>query len=548
MSSAPETNRDCSIARQLAFSAFFLTLPLAFVFTFLTPAKIFFVDDQATSFIVGNQFLHGYPAVLGPPSHTGGRHLGGLYYWLIGSALWLFRGDTYRAIVFLNCLTAAGAGSILYFLARLYQSWPRYLAFAGVSLVLCSGSYYWILRDPWQPNLQLLTSTLVLLAAWLVLQGRKGALSFFVLASTLSLQLHYSALPFLVGVAAVPAVKIARTWRRRKEEPLFQLGYVDLLVFALVLLLWLPVLFYHLRFPEDMKALFRFHASTPADALGFAGGAATVGKFFYHFSPFFPGGPSSTSAYREVPWWSVGPFLAVLFAGIIRLYRRSPLFPLLLLLPLPVYALAVSRLSPPAYVYYLDTMLPLPLIFTGCAFAELGYALERLVGERLRRAAARSVLIFAALVPAVIFGCQSFAATYGFFNKLPIARWHSLAHAQAMAERIGADAAGRDDFVIFGRAQSEITVAAYYYFLPESLHGRARWIPPLKEFPGLQRDRRDPEVGYAVACPLSRATRRGLEQEFTVDWDLDGELDLSGCPVCRNCAVYRLRSKRKNNG
>lgn len=523
----------------------------------LRPNSMLFTTDQATSVAVAQSALVGEPPLLGPPSHQGGRHLSPIYFWYVTLGLSLGQGNLFSSgwiFAALNLL------SLLLVIAILHRTVPAKnfsAACSGALLVLLSGRYIWILRDFWHANVIFIPALFVVFTFVQVVNAGWQKLPNLVLSATLLLQTHYSSAPFLAGVAV--ATVLCGGLRRRAGTPWIDLPGALLLGVALVS--WVPTVGYELLFPSNILALLHAHAGGAGGAIGILGAVRLELQFLSHY--LFGNYSLMDLLY---PWPTTALALLAIAGAVSALLVRSFLSTearALLMLGVcgaAAYLPALQRLRPPVFDYYLNALLPFPVIAAGVLFAATHAAWERSCGSTSSTGGGgaawfpfagpatvwvRRVSFLVVTLILTYAAMQSARRNLGTIGWQAIDATFSLQHAQEIAAILHADAR-QAPFTLLTRGGSRLMRSGILVALGPRYRGEIEYhwvfreIPQLIRGAGLATPARP--LGYLLACPAPlRDHRRKMWKEIRREWSPDYRIDLANCDTCRPCELYRLR-------
>ncbi len=327
----------------------------------LTPRFIPFTEDLSFSFEVVSRISVGEFPLLGPPSHTGGRHLGPVYYYYLWLAQVVGGGDTYRTIVVAVFGLALAPVFLIGALRQLHRQ-NNHLCAALLGLLCLQPEWIRMVRDPWHAHLLLLciSMTLYFWARWI--RGTDKSSSWLIVSSVLTVLTHYASVPAL---GALWSVGILCWWRettpseRCVQRILCGDGWrVTIIAGFLVLLMMTPLALYELRYGGNLNDLLRGQAMrsllSPSTVAIFFSGLLT--KFSVH---------SGLLA-------SLGVIFIVLTA---RLAYPASLVTLIALLG---YSTSALRLGPQLYDYFFICLFPMWILALSAACHWNGHSARRI--------------------------------------------------------------------------------------------------------------------------------------------------------------------------
>lgn len=240
--------------------------------------------------------------LIGLPGRIGrfpeqGSHPGPLSFYLIAPVYRLLGASSWAMLVGAIAVNVAALGTAVGLAFRRGGWWLA----GGVSvwlLVAMRGYGIGVLTQPWNPYLPLVAWTVVVLCAWLVLEGDAMPLVPMVAAGTLCAQTHIPYLLLCVGLfAAVSAVVVVR-WRRGLADARRWLGWSV----GLGVLLWLPPLVDQaVRTPGNIRMLQQHFMNPSEEPIGLGRGIAVLLRHLDVAQVVFGGGGSGgfvDAAYR----------------------------------------------------------------------------------------------------------------------------------------------------------------------------------------------------------------------------------------------------------
>jgi hypothetical protein len=233
--------------------------------------------------------------LVGPFSRYGWSHPGPLLFWILAIPSRLFGQAAWVTLV---------GGAVLQGVAITWLAvlaWRRgrlplvSVALVGVTLLYVSTGW-WIMLEPWNPNIALPFFALFVFQSWLLATGDARVLPGGVLVATFLVQTHVGYVP-LVAVAAVAvlvyAVLDARAHRDRSGWSRWRRQvWISL---AIVFLLWLPVLIEQVTSSYGNLARLAdyFSGGNPEPVVGFASGLRLMAAEFRVPPPWLGGANDS---------------------------------------------------------------------------------------------------------------------------------------------------------------------------------------------------------------------------------------------------------------
>lgn len=183
-----------------------------FVRVYRTEALLEFYYDQGRDALVIWKLWHnGKLFLVGPVTGLAGIFLGPLYYYIIAPFYLIGGGNPVIPAYFLTTL------SVLAIITLYYLGWQMVDRTTGlVAAIIVSFSFYIILFGRWlsNPNLILLTSTLLLWSMWRIVDGKNKSGKWWIAVALLigaSLQFEAASAVFYL-----PLIGIFAWWQRRK--------------------------------------------------------------------------------------------------------------------------------------------------------------------------------------------------------------------------------------------------------------------------------------------------------------------------------------------
>lgn len=485
-----------------------------------------FTNDLALSMAVGGEGLKGNIALLGPPSHRGGRHLGPVYYLFVSLVEFLSSNDVETSLKIFTYSSLLLSFLIVLIVYYLFPKDRRYFAALAVLIQFIVSNWPTFVRSAWHAQTLLLTSVAIFA---LFMHGRTLSTSFwlFILLASLSLQMHFSSLPMLLalGVLSAFVFPISRA---------LKMHWLWICLFATVfLLLWLPPLIFEYHYGSNLSQV----AQGSLYKTGSKAGIYEVRRIAYEFFLNF------ASKVRPPAWLS----LALIFSLLLLLARRlqTEIRIWVLGLPLLLTLIFLTQLKAPLMPYFLYALIP--VVPLSVAFG-LVYAIDEVVS-----CIALGVLNFWGAIGLIFMACFVSMLGLGLFtsnssDKFP--EFHSLLHAQEVAKILRDDAQGQY-FLLFGNQASKYNSDAILYILGEQFYSQMKHTENLKELSVFQKDTsRVSKFAYTLMCPKPFSEQRAkILNIYAADWVYRGEISLSSCTTCGACYLAKLQRKDsiKNN-
>lgn len=551
----------------LAAAIFFLLRSALWRFN---PSTVVFTDDFTVSLAVAKLFLNGEHTLLGPPCHVAGRHLGPIYYWYLSALLWLAQEDAVRTAV-LCTITKLGAlavvfGSLWFFCRRTALA----LGILGAALVACSGQFVWVLRKPWHMHFMLLPATAIFVAAFLCIQ--KGPRYFlpFVLCAFLLVQTHFGAAPVAAELGLVVLLKwvVDGYWECRAGRATLGAVVREILRTAtgqyrwiwgvVAVLSWAPLAIYEYRYGGNLRELFEMQQQQIKGSAG----ANVAWSVFYQFTRRLVIGTLPVSS---LDGWTAALWRLTLLislcgaAGLLMLsYIRKATAEqrwcvAALVVPCVGMFAALFAASPPVYLYYLNALLPVPLLLVGIVCSEVASLLWSHAGREQSPTRNAPYYLKISL-------CAAFLAPFAYLKTRDLSqnilqfRAHflpvqNLSHASSVASVLAANTPAGSHIVIDTLERTSQNKNGYYYLLtqqPLFLMKYSKYFKDLPSFaapqPGSTGSSRPSRTRFLVMCPgpspawqaaYERGHGKRLGLAFDTRWPIPNDAN--------RCEVVRLR-------
>jgi len=385
--------RPITPAKVGALAAFVLGLPLLVAALVLRGRGYHPVLDLAmTEFRVRDVGSRHTP-LIGLPGRIGrfpeqGSHPGPLSFYLIAPVYRLLGASAWSMLVGAIVVNVVALGTAVGLAFRRGGWWLA--AMVGVWLLVAMRGYgVGVLTQPWNPYLPLVAWTVVVLCAWLVLEGDAAALVPMVVAGTLCAQTHIPYLLLCVGLFAVVAAAVAVRWRRGSRlAGRWLAGAV-----ALGTLLWLPPLVDQaFRDPGNIRMLQQHFMDPSEEPIGLRRGLSVLLRHLDIAQAVFGGvgsGGFVDAAYR--PDRSVVPGAVMLVvwavAAVVALrlrHRALTCLHAVLTVVLALEALSMVRIFGKVWYYLTLWAWSVTVLMGVAAAATFAVALRRLLGEKAR--------------------------------------------------------------------------------------------------------------------------------------------------------------------
>lgn len=505
-----------------------LVLSIAFfsvVVISLAPGRLAFTQDLALSVVVGKLGAAGDLAILGPPSHRGGRHLGALYYWLVSLADLLSSSDIFGTLAILAVFNSLIVFPLLWGRTKLFT--------CGASVLLFCPAFLFVIRDPWHAHFLILFGVCLVLAALRALEDAERYLPWFLLFSSCLVLTHFSGLPLVAGLGfALIAVFIVR---RKIPHPSVLLTAPTLAA----VLIWIPSMLGFIFQPDNFAtALLSEKAS-----YDFFESLNLIGKLFTHFSFIdlsWPVELSGTDIFSKKIW--IGAFVLLIVSGAMRSPKYlERLF--LLLTPFVFYGMSLFFLSLPFHLYFIYGLIPILPFLWGFVFEEGGQVILDFLNGR------RSILVLPAslfLVGALLITLIRFSETVPVLLTKPIPRYLSVAAAEQIADAIRKDA-GSQPYEIISAGDVRTAEDSYRAVLGREHYSSILYADRFRELSALTKlSLSQSNLAYLVVCPRpSPKWQQRLDRRIRNKWNEEAKVELGLSVYTKSCTVTRLRRKER---
>jgi hypothetical protein len=512
----------------------------------LPSSGILFAEDQALSFATAGRLLAGDAPLLGPPSHIGGRHLGAVFYVVVASCLALAQGDIEIATRIMSALTLISVILLTLLVQRIVNPAWKWWSAVFVLVFACSGEMVQLLRIPWHAHL---FSVFVMLFMWashsLFTKGIQRAPA-YLLAATLLVQMHYSAIP-LVAVFTLVWLSQFRSAPFRSET----LGNVRLLFtplnltfFTAACALWVPIVWHDLTFGGNTLLSILVNAGTHDAHAGLKRAMANVGYFFRLFLAGGIGFKELWDDSRVLVYTLLiisSSWFFIRGRSVVREDSRAWI--LALFLGVPAYILATARQPAPLRTYYLYGLFALPFIYGVIAMIGALRALRHSAPERALAVAC--ILLWGTSIRFGLFYNERNASTGG------ISEHSSLLHGievGAILRKETKELPSTETHTIIGRGDARIIKDAYLLHLGPEYFGQINFSSTMREVSAFSNTPSSP-YAFLMVCPNPPPHHsRAMWKEIKKRWHKRSEVDLSTCSTCRQCRMWILEDREAPAG
>ena len=548
----PERARAAAVAVASCFGLLCFTALYA-----VGPGTIHFTNDIATSMTVAELMLAGEPALLGPPSHAGGRHLGPAYYGYVALGHLLAGGDELRSVVWFSVMKLLGAAALIVPVLLLSRRSSFPFAMATTWLFVAAGRGIDMLRTPWHANYVLLPQALFLATYCLAMRwGWRGVLPCGLFASLL-LQSRFTSGPLLAALAIMLLARLLLAPARApagRARPLVGRG-AQITYAVLTALSWVPTILFELRHPSNLLKILDVQSGAGAEGAGLAPALGEVASYWLKClvkrSALMPARSWTPEAWADDPLRLVVAAVAIaLFLWLAVDYLRRAhaeqrwIFSSLLVGSL-AYVPALSLVVPPLYDAYLNETAFLPPVVAGVL---TGHAWSLLRAERpgYVRAAAAAF----GIVVAVLAG-ESAVRGFRFVTGNPFGDVGTLAHARQVADVIESDSFGERRRVVYTWGRNYNVGDAYHHLLEGELAHHNAYRNAFVELPSFRPENGvHPVVFYMLTC-----RPRAEDLRVQPPWDSyrrrfgflrhERDVSLAACSTCTTCELRRFSQRRR---
>ncbi len=490
-----QINRLYEATKQRSFllEALALLVPCVLVLLSLKPNQIPFTEDLGLSYAVARAELEGEIPLLGPPSHRGGRHLGGFYYYLLGIAALPFNGEPLRT---LQLATAFQLAAIAFIWAVLRQLKERGATIFLSTLLLLPGSL-WLLQTPWHGNFCILPMSIFLLACLLFITHGASQLGFLFLTGSLTVLCHFSSAPFVFAAGITTcALSLTRGCLRELATR------ANLILFALGAIFWLPFAFFLFSGADNFAGMLGVVSGSldpSKERLGIRSALENVFAFI------------QSQTFLTPPWPSYGEYQLprrvgqLVVAGVISCLLIAPgnrrRFVIVLLSGVLAMAAAVSRLHPPMHRYFLNPILPAILLIFALGLSQIFQSL-------LSTSRKKKVFIILPLGALLLFAVQLhrvLRVSLPVFLNSTVPSYLSLGAAQEIAAALQSDihlrGAKEEELELRAFSQAKVSRDAVISLLDRRGFDRLHFAERFTELPSFARVERKGDLSYGFACP-----------------------------------------------
>jgi hypothetical protein len=513
----------------------YLLLVLATYLNF-SDTTIAFTEDMALTLAIGEHVAHGEPILLGPPSHIGGRHLGGLMYWLVGVIHLIGDGDALFASCSIALLSLLGILICSHTASLLFprQHRPAALIASAIGMLTVGGLSF--IRYPWANNLLMIFSGLFLYGALQVLERGRNAYPFFITTAILLGSLHFSTGP---GVALVTCIVTWRLWRERGND-VSDFTYSSWVWCGVSALLLLPIVWFEVAYhPNIISVLTAVRSNAQAPA-GFQS-ALSVG--YDLFKNLFWGTAHGTVT-RFAPHLLASVAVVTLsFFTLIR-YRKEfpswmPTYIGMLIALVVLYLYTVQRLSEPLYPSYFYPLLWLPPFLWGLCGCSLSLIAQSPKGR------------IVALGALVLIGCHTASHLYRLHHgeARHAVKLHSIEFTKSLAHDLLALPIPKPFTLLVPEGSFAHAVrGTILYHLGYDFHPYIEYWEEIDEFGGGPDSKNLSDTAdHAVLVQCPKPVGKGRERmvkALSHQWIVGkSDLELPNCKACSLCLIRALERK-----
>jgi len=418
----------------------------------------------------------------------------------------------------------------------------------------------------------LLPATAIFVAAFLcIVRGPRYFLP-FVLCAFLLVQTHFGAAPMAVGLAAVLGMKWL--WEGyaecRSSHVAWRTAIVRFLSEAfgsyrwiwgvLAVASWAPLALYEMRYPSNLLELFEMKRNQIAGSAGLEVAWSVFYQFYRRlFIGILPVSDLTGSAQIVFRWSLIALMLgSTLILGWRYLREASGVqrwCVAALVVPSIAMFLALFAAKPPVYIYYLNSLLPVPPLVAGILLGQVGMLLKSLQRDSTIKTTGANLSRLSTLTVAI-----AFLSSFGYLKFRDISRnieqfrmrflpIQTLAHAQEVATVLAARAPAGAEFWIQTHQRTSQNKNGYLYLRPEQPLSLMKYSKYFRDMPSFaSRNRQSTESGgtvrvdVLVMCPppssawqssYERGRGRQLRLKVGERWPVPSGTTHSECEVIR---------------
>lgn len=510
-----------------------LALLISLTYSNYTIDTLPFLDDVAISFAVGKSVLEGQIPLIGQPSHLGGRHFGPFYYYVTAAALSLAKEDVLTTMAIFTGLKLVGVALAALLAYQIAPALGACAAAASITLVAV-GPMLSIIRLPWVNHFLILPSALFFLSLFVAIRVGPRALPLLLVAATVVVQTFYGAVP-LVGTCILVTIV---TWIvRRYELRAAYRGRAQILFLGVFLLLWIPPIIFEFVYAQNMLRMVSKHFVSPPRTLGLTSALGNFRSFvdFYALHQLIP----------ESRWGVVGTIGIVLVAldYIRSIKQEARRFWSVVLCGVCAYIVALSRVTPPFYLFYLYSVLPVLCVFMGGVIGHAVTLVVRATAVRSYWAIAGRALGALVLVLAAERVYDLLPSQRGHLSTLPLPPFSSIRHAQEVASVVNSVRGGESGVRLFMRGDAKHRMNGAYWYLGPASFQRMAYAGFFKELDLFARGpRSEGTLGFLIFCHSDQnmSSERKAFTQLERNWIVGDLVSLASCTTCGGCEARTL--------
>jgi hypothetical protein len=510
-----------------------LALLISLTYSNYTIDTLPFLDDVAISFAVGKSVLEGQLPLIGQPSHLGGRHFGPLYYYVTAVALSFAKEDVLTTMAIFAGLKLFGVALAALLAYQIAPALGACAAAASITLVAV-GPMLSIIRLPWVNHFLILPSALFFLALFFAIRVGPRALPLLLAAATVVVQTFYGAVP-LVGMCIVATIV---TWIVcRYELRAAYNGRAQIVILGVFLLLWIPPIVFEFVYAHNMLRMVSKHFVSPPHTLGLTSAIGNFRSFidFYALHQLIP----------ESRWGMVGTIGIVLVAldYIRSIKREARRFWGVVLCGVGAYIVALSRVTPPFYLFYLYSILPVLCVFMGGVIGHAAALVIRATAIRSYRTIAGGAVGILVLVLAAARVHEALPSQRGHLSTLPLPPFSSIRHAQEVASVVNSVRGDERSVRLFMRGDAKHRMNGAYWYLGPASFQRMAYAGFFKELDLFSRGpRSEGSLGFLIYCHSDEnvPSKRKAFTQLERNWIVGDLVSLASCTTCGGCEARTL--------
>lgn len=504
---------------------------LFLVFYNFTADNIFFANDQATDFIVAREWLSGDMPLLGPPSHVGGRHPGPIYYGFV-TLLYFLAGKNITVAIALAALCKVLSVGLLFcaFRELLPKSSSTQIIFAMIGAALCimQPPYVWLFRVGWHSNFLFIAGLIAASSCLPVLRHGPSRLPVAALGLSFLFLTHLSSVPVVGAFALIIACRFFTNRGRWSTGPANKsLLYAS---FVGVLILWSPVIYHELNFPQNFAALFNLHSSHQLKA-GILKSISMAVNFLAYNCTGLP--KDSISFASKLVFIVISGFFACRFFK-----ERDPVGRwqcALIFAPIISTIFVLARFKEPLYSHYFNSSIFIPAFLSGLIFWQAAH--EAFTSATPIRKYAGILFITCFTTVALFGGFRSFRT----FRSPRFDSFYTLAHFETAAsdmQKIVGET--NEPITVITSLKSKVSRNGYAYFLPLNYHLNLEYENFFHELDYFAANHSVAQRGIFIACPPPHAELRNRLVENLQGWKASRPITDPTCETCGECLIMKL--------